>query len=91
MNKRYHLIFSGTVQGVGFRYTARALAAKYHLNGWVKNLPDEKVELEIEGSPQNLDIFLKEINEEFKGYIRNTELEDLPSLGIYDDFQIRMY
>ena len=43
---RKHLIFSGRVQGVGFRYQARHLAQSLGLTGWVKNLWDERVEME---------------------------------------------
>ena len=40
------VIYSGRVQGVGFRFTTRQIASGYEVNGWVKNLPDGRVELE---------------------------------------------
>lgn len=46
---RYHLLFSGNVQGVGFRWTNQGTARELHLTGWVKNLPDGTVEMEIQG------------------------------------------
>lgn len=46
---RKHIIFSGRVQGVGFRYTACYLARSLGLTGWVKNLWDGDVEMEVQG------------------------------------------
>lgn len=47
---RRHLIFSGYVQGVGFRYRAYHAARGLGLSGWVKNRSDGTVELEAEGT-----------------------------------------
>ena len=49
MKIRRHYFFSGRVQGVGFRYRARYLAEGFSLTGWVRNLPDERVEMEVQG------------------------------------------
>jgi len=89
MKKRYHIIFSGTVQGVGFRYTARALALKYKLTGWVMNLPTRDVELEVEGEEEKLDSFLEDLKDEFKGYIRDIDLRELDYTGEFKNFDIR--
>ena len=43
--------YSGRVQGVGFRYTVRSLASRMAVTGFVKNLPDGRVHLVVEGSP----------------------------------------
>lgn len=48
----------GRVQGVGFRYFALYKADELSIFGWVKNSPDGKVEIEAEGDPKNMDIFL---------------------------------
>ena len=50
--RRYDIIFSGVVQGVGFRYETWTLAQKLGLVGYVENLPDETVHAEIQG-PEN--------------------------------------
>lgn len=50
-NLRQHIVFSGRVQGVGFRYTACYLAGPLGLTGWVKNLWDGNVEMEVQGDP----------------------------------------
>ena len=46
---RKHIIFSGRVQGVGFRYRASYAAKEFGLGGWVRNLYDGKVEMEVQG------------------------------------------
>ncbi len=47
---RWLIYFSGDVQGVGFRYTACRFARELGLTGWVQNLPDERVQMEVQGS-----------------------------------------
>ena len=91
MKKRCHVIYSGRVQGVGFRYTARALADKYHLSGWVMNLSDGGVALEVEGKTKDLDNLLCDLQDEFKDYIKGIDLNELPYSGEYNDFRIRFY
>ena len=51
---RYRVLVSGRVQGVFFRDTCRRLAQKNDVSGWVRNLPDGRVEAVFEGSPQNV-------------------------------------
>ena len=59
---RFALLFSGDVQGVGFRWTNQSLAQDRHLTGWVKNLPDGTVQMEIQGPPQALAAHLERIH-----------------------------
>ncbi len=47
---RKHYIFTGLVQGVGFRWVAYHAASRYGVTGFVRNLPDGSVEMEAEGS-----------------------------------------
>lgn len=59
---RKHIIFYGRVQGVGFRYYAVQKANQLGLTGWVKNLYDGSVEMEVEGEEPLIDeliIFLQ--------------------------------
>ena len=51
--RRWH--FTGTVQGVGFRYRAQYAAQMLDLTGWVANNWDGSVDLEAQGAPENLD------------------------------------
>ena len=52
---RLHLIFYGKVQGVGFRYSATMLANELGLTGWVKNLSNGTVEMQVQGLTQLID------------------------------------
>lgn len=53
-NRRVHVHVSGTVQGVAFRYYAQQKAQELGLAGWVKNLPDGRVEAVFEGDPDRV-------------------------------------
>ncbi len=62
------VIYSGGVQGVGFRYTAKTVAAGFDLTGTVRNLPDGRVELVAEGDKPELEAFRQAIREEGLGH-----------------------
>ena len=51
---RYHMIFSGRVQAVGFRYRAMHAARSLGLTGWVRNCGDGTVEMEAQGNPEEI-------------------------------------
>ena len=51
---RKHIIFKGRVQGVGFRYFCYTEAKKMNLTGYVRNLYDGNVEMEVQGSPDQI-------------------------------------
>lgn len=53
--KRVHLLITGEVQGVGFRYSMQAIAERAGAGGWVRNRRDGRVEAEVEGSPEAVD------------------------------------
>ena len=57
------VLYSGRVQGVGFRYTLRTLANGFEVTGTVRNLADGCVELVAEGSKDELDAFRQGIKE----------------------------
>ena len=75
---RRRLIFFGQVQGVGFRWTARMLAAHHSCTGWVHNERDCSVSMEIQGEQQSIDRIIASLNED--RYIRIDKIEstDLP-------------
>lgn len=50
-----HIFISGFVQGVGFRSFVKHHASKLGLTGWVKNLPDNRVEAVFQGSKENIE------------------------------------
>ena len=51
------IFYSGRVQGVGFRYTAKTVAAGFEISGIVRNLSDGRVELIAEGTREELEAF----------------------------------
>lgn len=55
---RIEVIFSGRVQGVGFRYFVQINAINYNLTGWVKNLSNGNVLLEVQGNNDTINKFL---------------------------------
>ncbi|MBE0534739.1 MAG: acylphosphatase [Phycisphaerae bacterium] len=83
-----HVIFSGRVQGVGFRYTCHRIATRYELKGFVKNLPDGSVEMVVQGHPEDVTDCLADIHESFGAYIRHAEKNDVPVNPRHTDFRI---
>ena len=91
MKKITRILFSGRVQGVGFRFTARSLASSHSIKGWVKNLADGRVELLAQANPDDLAAFLDNLRSELSGYIKREETEQLDSNDEFSDFTIRFY
>ena len=81
--------FSGSVQGVGFRFTARRLAQQFDVTGYVKNLPDGRVEIIVEGLPDQIDAFLQTIHEQMGNYIRNADQQITTATDEFSSFEIR--
>lgn len=86
--KRIHIIYTGRVQGVGFRYTALDTANRYKIKGWVKNLPDGGVEVVGEGDETTLSKFSAELNSTMSTYIREKNEYFEPATGEFDEFRI---
>ncbi len=85
---RAHIIFSGTVQGVGFRYTAQRHALRLGLKGWVKNMPSGSVELLVEGPKDTIEGLCRNIEDDFEGYIQDREIQFTPAEEEFTKFQI---
>ena len=81
--------FSGHVQGVGFRYTAQNIAMRYDICGYVKNLPDGRVELVMEGPDDQLDQLLESIQQRMEGFIRHVDMQTSPATGEFSSFSVR--
>lgn len=72
-------VVSGRVQGVGFRYFAERAARKAGVAGWVRNLPDGRVETVVEGSDAAVDAYLAEIRKgPFGSRVSDVTVEDAP-------------
>jgi len=83
----YH--FAGRVQGVGFRYTVKNIVMQYNVQGYVKNLPDGRVELVMEGPEEDLDQILQEIKLRMNGFIHHVDLNTSPATGEFAHFSIK--
>jgi acylphosphatase len=83
-----HIVYSGRVQGVGFRFTVLNVANNYRLAGYVRNLPNSSVETLIQGPAESIDSFQRDIDESFAGYIRQTDAELVPPDTSLTDFKI---
>ena len=65
---RLQVYYEGRVQGVGFRYTVKSLAGGFDVSGTVRNLPDGRVELVVEGAKDELSAFQQAIRESELGH-----------------------
>ena len=75
------VLYSGRVQGVGFRFTALEIAQGYAVAGHVRNLPTGEVELVAEGAVDQVDAFLKAVAGRMAGNIARADVEDSPPTG----------
>ena len=82
------VVFSGTVQGVGFRYTACRVADGFDVTGTVRNLPDGCVECVVEGDAAEIDAFLEALGRRMSGYIRGQTRQPAPYTGKYAAFTV---
>jgi acylphosphatase len=74
--RRMKVFYSGRVQGVGFRYTARTVATGFEITGFVRNLPDGRVELLAEGDGDELETFRAAVRGAIlSGFIRDESVE----------------
>lgn len=67
------VFFTGHVQGVGFRYTALQVAKEFEVTGYVRNLADGRVQLEVEGGAGEVAAFITAVEERMHGCIRKIE------------------
>lgn len=81
--------FSGRVQGVGFRFTAHSLARKFPVCGYVKNLPDGRVEAVVEGDREVIERYLADVQKEMSGHIREMIAHESAATGQFAGFEVR--
>ena len=86
---RQHILFSGDVQGVGFRYRAKYAAKGLGLTGCVRNLYNGKVEVEVQGERELINRFIGEINEGQFIYIEDIDAKTIPMIEEERDFRVR--
>lgn len=90
MQKRLKTLFSGTVQGVGFRYQTRHFARSLKLAGYVRNLSHGQVELVAEGDEADLAALLAQLRSHFESYISDCDVCWEAFTGEYLSFEIRI-
>lgn len=84
------VFFIGHVQRVGFRYTVKQIAKGFDIIGWVRNLPDGRVELQASGETEEVSAFLKAIGEsELRAHIKEQTEVSLGAASKVQGFQIR--
>ncbi|MCH5376725.1 MAG: acylphosphatase [Planctomycetes bacterium] len=82
------VIYSGRVQGVGFRWTCQAIARHHPVSGTVKNLIDGTVELFADGDGRDVRSFLAEIQQAMSGHIERVEITPVQESVQYVGFRI---
>ena len=83
-------LISGRVQGVGFRFFAERTARREGLHGWIRNLPDGRVEAQAEGEGEAVDRFEGQLRQGPRGArVDHVEVEDTVPEGRQVGFTIR--
>ncbi len=89
MEKAVHLVISGRVQGVFYRYTAQKVATRLGVRGWVKNLPNGRVEIIAVGNSAEIETFIAWCQEGPPGaVVTQVDLEPLPEIPETKEFSI---
>jgi acylphosphatase len=82
--------YEGHVQGVGFRFSVKSITTGFEVVGWVKNLIDGRVELEVQGEESEVNAFLEAIlNSHLRRHISRFVVRDVPAKSDVKGFVIR--
>lgn len=87
--ERCEVRYSGRVQGVGFRYTVRQIAGGLEVTGFVRNRPDGSVQLVVEGTSQEIQRLLSNVQAELGGFVKAAQETHGRATGEFRDFRIR--
>lgn len=85
-NHRFHVFFTGKVQGVGFRQAVKTYAMELELVGWVKNLEDQRVEMVVEGPEPDFNLLVGKLCSEFE--VQKAEVKKERPQGSLKGFEI---
>jgi acylphosphatase len=89
LRQRLIVLYSGRVQGVGFRYTAKTVATGFDITGTVRNLADGRVELIAEGQRPELDAFRDALRDAgLAGFIRDEKVDWSDAKNEFRGFEI---
>jgi acylphosphatase len=87
--KATRVLYEGYVQGVGFRWTTKRIAHGYDVCGWVRNLPDGRVELQVSGGDEEVQAFLQAIREStLGGHINAERATEIEIASPFNGFRI---
>lgn len=91
MHEVHHdsVFFTGHVQGVGFRYTALQVAKEFEVAGYVRNLFDGRVQVEVEGEKREIDAFIAGVLDAMPGHVRDVERHPGRRAPQFRGFEIR--
>ena len=81
--------FSGHVQGVGFRWRTRALAERFPITGYVRNLRDGRVKMVVEGAGSAVSSFLADLQAQMAAHVDERSVETSAATGEFGRFEIR--
>ncbi|MBU1084693.1 MAG: acylphosphatase [Candidatus Omnitrophota bacterium] len=87
--RRFQVIYHGTVQGVGFRFTVNRIAQNLAMNGYVRNMPDGSVEMVCEGPVSQAETFIRRIDESMSEFISERSVKTGPDEKAFTGFGIR--
>src|SRR5438046_6243296 len=84
------VFYEGNVQGVGFRWSIRHIAKGFDITGWVRNLVDGRVELQVNGEEAEVRAFLDAFRQSaLRAHLRNQMEKKLPNPVAGQGFEIR--
>jgi acylphosphatase len=84
------VLFEGNVQGIGFRWSVRNIAKGFEVTGWVRNLSDGRVEMQVTGAEPEVRAFLEAIGQsELRAHIRKQVENKLEQAVVARGFEIR--
>ena len=88
MSTRKHVFYTGHVQGVGFRWNSQSIARRFPVGGWVRNLPDGRVEMVVEGEDHEVQGYLDAVSRHFGHMIHQRQVTREAPQGVGDEFEI---
>lgn len=87
---RYSILVDGRVQGVGFRYFTQMIASSLNLTGWCENLMNGKVQIEVQGTEENIHSFISKIKHgNTFCRVSNVELVNIPVINNEKKYSIK--
>jgi acylphosphatase len=83
------VLYTGRVQGVGFRWRTLRIAQRHAVGGWVRNLPDGRVKLVAEGAAGEVDAFLADVRSKMGALVADEARTEREISGSYAGFDVR--